>query len=182
MVPMKTIFLFLVLLGLNTQATSLVNNDLKTVDYVDPLQYIGRWYQIARVPLAFEPEVCACAQQTLGLNDNGTISVHNSCNQNTPSGKLLEIRGYAVNDDPKTNARFTVDFGLPRTGQYWIIGLAENYQWAVVSEPSRKSLYILSKTPSLDAEQYNLALSSAAVQVDTRGLKITQHDFCTYPN
>jgi apolipoprotein D and lipocalin family protein len=37
-------------------------------------------------------------------------------------------------------------------GDYWIIGLDENYQWAVIGTPSRKYGWILSRTPELNSE------------------------------
>lgn len=154
---------------------------LETVPYVDVKSYLGTWYQIARNPLPFEGD-CACSQQTLGLDAAlGRVTVYNSCNDKIPAGALREIRGFAINDDPATNARFTVDFGLPQKGQYWIIGLGANYEYAVVSDPSRRSLYILSKTPTLDPVLYAEALGKAQAQLDTSKLLTTEHSGCTYP-
>jgi apolipoprotein D and lipocalin family protein len=184
---MKKIFLFCFLamtFAASLSGATTVNqssSDLQTVSFVDPLQYVGRWYQISHNQLAFEPNNCMCAQQTLGINPNGTVSVYNSCTQDSPNGKMNEIRGFAVNDDPQTNSKFTVDFGLPHKGKYWIIGLAQDYSWAVVSDPSRLSLYILSKTPFMSPESYQKALSEAALQVDTSKLKITDQKDCVYP-
>jgi apolipoprotein D and lipocalin family protein len=45
-------------------------------------------------------------------------------------------------------------------GDYWIIGLAPDYSWAVVGDPGRKYLWILARTPRLDRES-----STAARQV-----------------
>lgn len=157
------------------------NDDLQTVPYVDPTQYIGRWYQQARNVLPFEPQDCVCAQQTLGIAASGNVSVYNSCNVLTPRGDMREIRGEAINLNPGTNTKFKVDFGFPKKGDYWIIGLAEDYRWAVVSDPARTSLYILSKTPVLAPELYNLALAEAAKQIDTSKLKLTSHEGCVYP-
>ncbi len=154
---------------------------LKTVDSVDPTKYIGRWYQISHNLMPFEPKNCLCAQQTLAIRTDGNLSVYNSCNDGSLTGPLREIRGVATNNDPATNAQFTVDFGFPRKGQYWIIGLAANYHWAVVSDPSLRSLYILSKTSKLRPVDYKIAVSKAAEQVDTQKLVVTKQAGCTYP-
>ena len=74
-----------------------------------------------------------------------------------------------------------MDFGLPQTGQYWVIGLDPHYRFAVVSDPSRRSLYILSKTPALDSRFYNEALRQASQQVSTAGLVMTVQNGCKYP-
>lgn len=46
-------------------------------------------------------------------------------------------------------------------GDYWIIGVADDYSWAVVGSPDRKYLWVLSRTPRLAPERYNAALSAA---------------------
>jgi apolipoprotein D and lipocalin family protein len=47
-------------------------------------------------------------------------------------------------------------------GDYWIIGLAPDYSWAVVGDPGREYLWILARTPRLDAE--SMAAARAAAQ------------------
>jgi apolipoprotein D and lipocalin family protein len=174
---MKTVFILLSLLILSVPALA-----LETVASVDVSRYAGRWYQISRNPLPFEPLDCACAQQTLTGRPDGLVGVYNSCNRGGSSGPLIEIRGTASSNDPVTNAQFTVDFGLPQKGQYWIIGLDSDYRWAVVSDPSLRSLYILSKTPTLEPAQYELALAEAAKQAPLDKLVTTVHDeACSYP-
>lgn len=154
--------------------------NLTTVPYVDLSRYAGTWYQIAKNPLVFEG-VCACSQQKLAPTDDGRISVYNSCNDQAVDGPIRDISGFATVDDPVSNARLTVDFNLPRKGAYWIIGLDQEYRYAVVSDPSKMSLYILSKTPFLSSELYNEALEKAASQVDTSKLTLTEHKDCVYP-
>ncbi len=164
-----------------TQAIQIPSLPLEAVDYVDVTKYLGRWYQIARNPLPFEPSDCVCAQQTLSLSPAGDVDVYNSCNVGNPSGPRQEIRGKAYSQDPIKNSTFTVDFNLPVLGQYWIIALAQNYAWAVVSDPSRRSLYILSKTPNLDVQTYAKALSDASLQISLDKLKFTDQNNCVYP-
>lgn len=155
--------------------------ELATIGNLDVKKYLGRWYQIARNPLPFEPSNCACAQQTLDLV-NAEVTVYNSCNVGGPKGSLIEIRGKAISQDPINNSKFTVDFRLPQLGQYWIIGVATDYSWAVVTDPSERSLYILSKTPELDLQSYTEALKSASAQTSLSQLIVTDHKNCSYPN
>lgn len=155
--------------------------ELKTVPYVDPALYGGTWYQIARNPHPFETG-CVCARQVLTVNGLNDIGVYNSCNMNTPDGRLMEIRGVASVDNPGSNSQLTVDFGFPRKGQYWIIALADDYSWAVVSEPSLQTLYVLSKTPTLPEAAYQEAVRQAATQLDTSRLSKTSQEGCSYPS
>lgn len=154
--------------------------DLKTVDFVDPGKYLGIWYQMARNPHFFE-KGCFCPRQSLSINQDGNVDVYNSCNMGSNSGELSDISGVAYNQDPTTNAKFVVDLGLPQKGDYWIIGLGDNYEYAVVSDPSKRSLYILSKTPSLSEDLYQEAVTKASEQLDTSKLLRQDHTGCTYP-
>lgn len=154
--------------------------EMVTVPSVDLSRYAGTWYQISRNILPFETD-CLCARQILSGRADGTIGVYNSCNNLTVDGPLREISGFATNDDPASNSKFTVDFGFPRKGTYWIIGLDSDYRYAVVSEPTGTALYILSKTPSLDPALYQEALATAARQVRTDRLVTTLQNGCTYP-
>ncbi len=172
---MKFLVLSLVLI-----ASLQVRAELQTVPSVDLSQYAGRWYQIARNPLPFEGN-CFCSQQTLTALEDGRVGVFNSCNKDSVTGKLDTISGFATNLDPASNAKFEVDFGLPFKGQYWIIGLESSYKYAVVSEPSKRALYILSKTPVLEQDLIDAALAEAALQVDTSKLVFTTQTGCTYP-
>jgi len=173
---MKKLFLSIMVLLTSTQARA----ELQTVPYIDVARYLGTWYEISRNILPFAGD-CQCARQVLGVKSNGNVSVFNSCNFGSVRGPLRQISGEAVNDDPTSNSKFTVDFNLPTKGKYWVIGLAADYRYAVVSDPSMRSLYILSKTPKLDLASYEEARALAARQVDTSKLQITEQDGCTYP-
>jgi apolipoprotein D and lipocalin family protein len=152
---------------------------LRAVDFVDPMRYVGNWYQVAGNPMPFEPERCDCPRQTLALSEAG-IAVWNTCNIGGAGGPLYSIRGTAKPLDP-TNAKLEVDFGLPRKGTYWVVGLDPDYRWAIVSEPSRTSLYILSKTPVLEESLKQAALQKAAEQLSLEKLRWNEHSNCTYP-
>ena len=72
------------------------------------------------------------------------------------------------------NAQLKVSFFWPFRSDYWIIGLDENYRWAVVGNPNRKYLWILARTPELPADQLERALQAARAQgYDLEQLKYT---------
>lgn len=156
--------------------------ELKTVAYVDPAKYMGDWFQIAHIPMWFEFGNCSCARQRLTLLPSGKVGVFNSCNDGGPGGELKTIQGEATIVDTATNAKLSVDFHLPWKGTYWIIGLDEKYRHAVVSDQGESTLYILSRTPTLEEDLYKDALAIAARQLDTSKLRLTQQTGCRYPN
>lgn len=53
------------------------------------------------------------------------------------------------------NAKLKVQFFWPFRGKYWIINLADDYSYAVVSEPKRNFLWVLSRTSTLPEETLN---------------------------
>lgn len=131
---------------------------LPTVEFVDLQQYVGKWYEIASYP-AFFSAGCTATTAEYTARDDGTIGVVNECRLDNPSGPVNRIEGTARVVDEVTNAKLKVSFFLFIEGDYWIIDLDEEYQWAVVGEPSRRTLFILSRTPTLDPDIYEGILS-----------------------
>ena len=56
--------------------------------------------------------------------------------------------------DQKSGAKLKVTFFWPFFGDYWIIDLGTNYEYAVVGEPSREYLWILSRKAKMDDKLY----------------------------
>ena len=122
---------------------------LDTVANVDVSRYTGKWYEIARYPNWFQSS-CASSTAEYTANADGTIGVFNTCLAGDGVVNST-IQGTARVVDPTTNAKLKVSFpGIPFAGDYWIIQLGENYEYAVVGEPTRGTLFILSRTPTLD--------------------------------
>jgi apolipoprotein D and lipocalin family protein len=78
--------------------------------------------------------------------------------------------------DKGTNAKLKVSFFRPFWGDYWIIDLGPGYEYAVVGHPSRTYLWILSRTPVMDAMVYEGILERLRAQgYDTTRLLRTVH-------
>jgi len=112
-------------------------------------RYTGRWYEIARYPNWFE-RGCANVTADYALRDDGTLSVINTCRSQDGQTVTDRIEGFARIADPETNAKLTVYFFWPFGAPYWILEIGAEYEYAVVGEPSRSFLWILSRTPTLD--------------------------------
>ena len=125
----------------------------KTVDYVDPERYIGRWYEQSSIP-AFFSKGCTDTQAFYGLIDDKTISVANTC---TKDGKKTETDAKAYIQD-SSNSKLKVEFfPIFGIGDYWIVKLGdtEDYGFSVVSTPDYKLLWILSREEKMDEETYD---------------------------
>ena len=122
---------------------------LKTVPFVDLARYSGTWYEIARYPAWFE-KGCTCVTATYTPLPGGKIGVLNKCRDKSPEGREKKAKGRAKVSDGATNSKLKVTFFWPFYADYWIIDLDPNYEYAVVGEPGRKYLWILSRTPRMD--------------------------------
>ncbi|MBH9579507.1 lipocalin family protein [Inhella proteolytica] len=128
--------------------------------------YMGRWHQVALVPNRFQEQCLDSTTATYTLLEDGRVRVLNRCR--TKDG-WDETEGMAR---PRTGtqqregsvvapASLEVSF-LPAAlrwlpvgwGKYDVLQLGPQQQWAVVSEPTQQYLWVLARTPQLDAEQW----------------------------
>jgi apolipoprotein D and lipocalin family protein len=127
---------------------------VETVRHVDLNRYMGKWYEIAAYPMRFQ-KGCVASAANYTLQKNGEVEVVNQCRNETLNGKLREAKGKAWVVDPKTNAKLKVRFFWPFSGDYWIIDLGADYEFAVVGHPKRSYLWILNRTPKMDSVKYD---------------------------
>ncbi len=129
---------------------------VKTVHRVDLNKYAGKWYEIARIPNRFQKSCVSNVTATYTLRNDGKINVLNKCIED--DGSVNEAEGLARVVDEKTNSKLEVSFvsifGIHLFwGDYWIIGLDKDYDYAVIGHPDRKYGWILSRTPILSEEK-----------------------------
>ena len=131
---------------------TLPQDSVTTVPQVDLARYGGLWYEVARIPNRFQKQCVRGTTAEYALREDGRIKVVNRCYQE--DGRPDEAQGEAKVVDTVTNAKLQVSFvsflgWRPFWGDYWVIGLDEEYQWAVVGTPDRGYGWILARTPSL---------------------------------
>lgn len=140
--------------------------DLSVAQNVDLTRYQGRWFEIASMPSRFQPTTGTNSRATYALKEDQTVDV---LNETWLDGKRSFINGTAWKVDPASpDAKLKVRFVVPPffpifpvTGDYWVMKLDENYQWALVGQPSRKFLWVLSRTPELSEDVYKELLDHA---------------------
>ncbi len=148
--------LFILTILMNPATTK--SQTLQTVSSVDLKKYSGKWYEIASYPQRFQ-KGCNCTTAEYTLSEKGFVIVENRCNKDSVNGKQSYIKGKAFVEANSGNARLKVQFFWPITGKYWIIDLADDYSYAVVSHPNKKYLWILSRTPKMNYTIYPQILS-----------------------
>ena len=142
--------IMIVLLFAGCRGTRLM---VEPVENVNLERYAGKWYEIAHLPVSFQKN-CSCTTAEYGLTDKGYVRVVNRCKKTT-TGDWDEATGKAFPVKNSNNAKLKVQFFWPFRGDYWILRLDEDYQYAVVGGPSPKYLWILSRTPEMEESLYN---------------------------
>ena len=155
-------------------AASLKSQTLHTVPFVDINKYSGKWYEIASYPQRFQ-KGCHCTTAEYTLSKDGYVIVENRCNKDSVNGKQSYIKGKAFIEKNSGNAKLKVQFFWPLRAKYWIIDLADDYSYAVVSHPSKKYLWILSRTPKMNDTVYRQIISRLKEKgFDVTKLQLTQ--------
>ena len=147
---------------------------LDVVESVDLPRYLGKWYEIARLPNSFQ-EGCYCTTAEYELIDSVTVRVINTCREDSIDGEIDQAEGKAFVVENSNNAKLEVQFFWPFKGDYWILELdKENYNYVLVGTPSRKYLWILSRAPKMERETYDLLIKKAEDKgFDTSKMLIT---------
>ncbi|MCY1402390.1 Outer membrane lipoprotein Blc precursor [compost metagenome] len=126
----------------------------KTASKVDLQRYQGTWYELARMPMYFQRD-CAQAEAHYSLKDDDTIGVLNRCR--TLEGNWEEATGTATPQVPGKTDKLWVQFDnwfskmVPGgvKGDYWVLYIGDDYQTALVGNPDRKYLWLLSRKPQV---------------------------------
>ncbi len=159
--------------GCQTPTQPQTTAPVQSVASVDLNRYAGTWYEVAHLPMFFQRQ---CVGDTTALytpQPDGSIAVTNRCRTSTG---FDEARGKATPVEGGGNAKLKVSFFWPFKADYWVIGLDPEYRWAVVGNPNRKYLWLLSRTPTLPADQQAKALDVARAQgFDLSALELTPH-------
>lgn len=149
--------------------------EVQTVQRLDVKRYMGKWYEIASIPMFFTRN-CTASTATYTLLPSGEIGVDNACRKETPDGEPSGIQGRAWMEDPQSPGKLKISFFWPMRADYWILAIDDAYEVALVGEPDREGLWLLARTPRLDEGRIQAMLKVARDQgFDVSQLKRTVH-------
>ncbi|UNK56946.1 lipocalin family protein [Pseudoxanthomonas daejeonensis] len=130
-----------------------------SVPELELTRYAGHWYEIAHLPVSFQRRCAGDITAAYALRADGTINVRNTCRTRDGDQAIAEGVARTVEGHPgRLQVRFVPGWlsWLPLVwADYWVIALDPDYQWAVVGDPDREYLWILSREPSMDAELFS---------------------------
>lgn len=127
-----------------------------TAPSVDLNRYVGKWYEVASIPQSFQAQCARNTTAEYALLENGQVRVVNSCE--TSSGDISRAEGRAKVKDKKSNSKLKVtfvkifDWIFAFGGSYWILDVDDQYQIALIGDPSRKYAWILTRSPVVSRE------------------------------
>ena len=159
----------------------LAQEPMTTVPSVDVPRYMGTWFEIAKFPNRFQKMCASNTSAQYSARPDGTLNVRNRCTDK--DGKIAQVEGQARQIGNATSPKLEVRFApswlsfLPFVwGDYWVIDIDADYQLVAVSEPKREFLWILSRTPAVNAKAYeDLLARLRAKSLDTSKLERTRH-------
>lgn len=167
---------FFVLCFSDAKAQEKSAQPLDVVPEIDLQRYAGTWFEVARLPNRFQKKCVGDVAVTCILLDDGAIKVVNSCRKK--NGQIAQVEGLAkLADSDGPNTKLKVRFApkllsfLPFVWvNYWIIILAPDYSYAVIGEPTRKYLWVLSRMPVMD----DTILQGVLDQVKQKGYDLSR--------
>lgn len=140
---------------------------------VDLKRFQGKWFEVASLPRDTQVG-CTGTTAFYTLQGDGSIGIVNECRLGSLGGSVRAVTATALVPDPAVPAKLSLDFGGGYYGDYWILEVGANYEYAVVGHPTRQYLWILSRTPTLDPAKLGVAIAHAQAQsFDTSNLAYT---------
>ncbi|PIQ28835.1 hypothetical protein COW36_09715 [bacterium (Candidatus Blackallbacteria) CG17_big_fil_post_rev_8_21_14_2_50_48_46] len=160
---MKVLAALLLAFGILHSNPACAQSELETVSELDIKLFAGLWFEVASYPAPFQSPDCSGTTASYTFNPNGEVKVWNQCYL-TQKRKLETIEGRAWVPNPLEPGKLKVSFFAPLSADYWVIALDSAYRYAVIGHPSRKFLWILSRSPEMDEQTYSVILERVATK------------------
>ncbi|WGK84016.1 lipocalin family protein [Vibrio aestuarianus] len=113
--------------------------------------YLGKWYEIARLDHSFERGLAQVTAEYNLKSDGGVLVLNRGFSQADNEWQEAEGKAYFVNSN--SEGYLKVSFFGPFYGSYVVFELDEkDYQYAFISGPNTDYLWLLARTPSVEPE------------------------------
>lgn len=146
------------------------------VEHADFDRFMGKWYEIARLPNHLERECTRDVVTTYERRTDSAFRVTYVCRRT--DGDEERIQGVARIRDMASHAKLELRFAPLALAwwpfvwdDWWILELGPDYGYMMIGDPSRQTLWIFSRTRTLDDAVYQGLVAHAAGQgYDTQRL------------
>ena len=124
------------------------DQSIPAVEGLNLKQYMGTWYEIARLPNYFERGMSGVSAD-YSLLPGGEVKV---VNHGTKNDQKKSITGVARTRNKSGSGELEVSFFKPFFSSYRIVKLAPDYRYSIVLGSSRRMLWVLARTPALSTQ------------------------------
>ncbi|MDZ4834801.1 MAG: lipocalin family protein [Candidatus Melainabacteria bacterium] len=153
-----------------TVRPAIAKDKLLIVQNFDLSKYVGTWYEVARLPNWFERNCSSEITAQYSVREDGKLDVRNSCKKKSGSSDVAQGVGRFASENTKLgHLKVTFAPGVLRAlpfvwADYCVIDVDADYRIALVGDPSRKYLWILSKDRDVDKSDIDRLMKLAAQQ------------------
>jgi apolipoprotein D and lipocalin family protein len=166
-------FLLASLLSVNHAATA---QAVTAVPRLNLEGYMGAWYEQARYPNKREKTCVSDNMVLYALGDKpNSFQIVTSCEIKGGNSDAWNGKGKAGSTG---DGRLKLSRFLIFSTKYWVLAAGPDNEWALVGNPNRKFLWVLSKTATLKPEVLaEIEAKATAEGFDTaKLLKVAQHN------
>ena len=152
----KSLLLCLIISSIS--CTTIQNNELETIEYLDIEKFMGDWFVISVIPTFLEKDIFN-AIETYTLNSDGTVSTEFSFNKGGFDGdrKTYNPKGFIM--DKKSNALWGMQFIWPIKADFRVVYLSDDYSYTIIGRNKRDYVWLMSRSPTMSDEDYSDAMS-----------------------
>lgn len=120
---------------------------------LDVKKYAGTWFVIGSKPTVVDKNWC-CISETYAWNEKEyfTVLTHH---KEKLGAELKTFKHKLYRDTDKSGFHWKDHLNFFVRVDYLIHKVAEDYSYVIVGHPKHKYLYIMSRTPTMEAELYN---------------------------
>ena len=136
---------------------------IRTAEYVNLERFMGDWYVLAAIPTRLERNAFN-AVESYSLEDDGTVATTFAFNEGGFDGKrrVYEPKGFVR--DRTSNAVWGMQFIWPFKADYRVVYVDADYTYTIIGRTKRDYVWIMARTPSVDAETYNGLVAMVAAE------------------
>jgi apolipoprotein D and lipocalin family protein len=131
--------------------------------YVDLDRYLGKWYEVARIPNPFQPESHVGGSDSYEKLPDGSLQVIYGWHEKSLTAPAQKMVG-KIRVVDQSHARMKVQFFWPFEADYWVVELADDYSYTVVGYPDRSMAWVMSRSPVMDEALYQGILTRLKTQ------------------
>jgi len=144
---MKYIFSVILSLAAASCSSAYLVND--TVKPFETGKYMGRWYEIERLPNKYEDGLEECTS-LFTLMDDGSFIVVNEGRLISDRTRIKQWKGKGMVPDKTYPSKMKISFNWPFSEDYWVFKIDGDYTMALVGSPSGDALWIIARDKDLD--------------------------------